>query len=328
MPFAVKGQALGPPESYAIVAHDPGPCKPHDVRIAIQAAGVSFVDVLTARGDYQVKPPLPFIPGSECAGVITAVGSDVSPDRIGERVMASNWGGMFADAITLPAARVHRLPDALSLTEGAVFGVAFATAWHALVQRGALQPGETLLVLGAGGATGHAAVQIGKHLGAQVIASASSAAKRDAALAAGADAAVAAGAPDWRDAVKAANAGKPIDVVFDPISGDATELAFRTLGWRGRHLVIGFAGGPIARLPANLALLKGAALIGVDIRQFGIFEPELAAANIQHLLALAGDGVLRPAIGATYPMAQFAAAMADAANGARAGRIVLTMDSD
>ena len=328
MPFAVVGQALGPPESYAIVVYDPGPCKPNDVRIAIRAAGVSFVDVLTARGDYQVKPPLPFIPGSEFAGVITAVGSDVSADRVGERVMASNWGGVFADAITLPAARARPLPDALSFAEGAVFGVAFATAWHALVQRGALQAGETLLVLGAGGATGHAAVQIGKYLGARVIASASSFAKREAALAAGADIAVTTGAPDWRDAVKAANGGKSVDVVFDPVSGDATEAAFRSLGWRGRHLVVGFASGPIARLPANLALIKGAALIGVDIRQFGIFEPALADANMQQLLSLAAAGILRPVIGATYRINEFAIAMADAASGARAGRIVLAMGDD
>lgn len=325
MTRAVMTDTLGPPENYTLVAHDPGPPQPGEVRIAIKAAGVSFVDVLTARGGYQVKPPVPFIPGSECAGIITAVGEGVSPSRIGERVLASRWGGVFAEAANLPAASVHTLPDALSFAEGAVFNVAFATAWHGLVQRAALQPGETLLVLGAGGATGHAAVQVGKHLGARVIASASTDAKRALALASGAYAAVTSGADDWRDQVKAANHGKPVDVVFDPVSGDATEAAFRSLAWKGRHLVIGFAGGPIARLPANLALVKGAALIGVDMRQFGLFEAPLAAANMAQLLALAGQGVLRPAIGASYPLADFAAAMTDAASGRTAGRTVLTM---
>lgn len=324
MTRAVKAEALGPPEAYALVDHDPGAPSPTQVRIAVKAAGISFVDVLTAAGGYQVKPPVPFVPGSECAGIVEAVGSEVEGLNVGDKVVGSGWGGLFADAAILPARSIRRMPEALSFEEAAVFPVSYATAWHALVDRGRLQPGETLLVLGAGGATGYAAVQIGKHLGARVIGSASSEDKRALAMAGGADAVVDARAEDWRDAVKAANDGKGVDLVFDPVGGEATEPAFRSLAWNGRHLVIGFPGG-IAALRTNLPLLKGASLVGVDIRQFGIFEPEKSEANRDTVYALAGEGKLRPAIAKAYDIEDFRAAMTDAAEGKRAGRIVLTM---
>ncbi|WP_422061560.1 NADPH:quinone oxidoreductase family protein [Sphingopyxis sp.] len=293
--------------------------------ISIRAAGISFVDVLTAGGGYQVKPPVPFIPGSECAGVVTAVGDDVSGLAVGDRVVGSGWGGMFAEAVNLPAQTVRKMPVALSFAEAAVFPVSYATAWHALVDRAKLQADETLLVLGAGGATGYAAVQIGKYLGARVIGSASSDAKRALATAGGADAVVDARGDDWRDQVKAANDGKGVDVVFDPVGGDATDPAFRSLGWNGRHLVIGFPGG-IAALRTNLPLLKGASLVGVDIRQFGLFEPEKSEANRDAVFALAAEGKLRPAIAQSYRIEDFRTAMEDAATGKSAGRIVLAMD--
>ncbi|HMP44384.1 MAG TPA: NADPH:quinone oxidoreductase family protein [Sphingopyxis sp.] len=324
LPRAVRADELGPPANYALVDHDPGPPSPTQVRISIRAAGISFVDVLTAGGGYQVKPPVPFIPGSECAGVIEAVGSEVSDLAVGDKVVASGWGGMFAEAVNLPARVVRRMPEALSFEEAAVFPVSYATAWHALVDRGQLTAGETLLVLGAGGATGYAAVQIGRHLGARVIGSASSEEKRALALAGGADAAIDARGGDWRDQVKAANGGKGVDVVFDPVGGEATDPAFRSLAWNGRHLVIGFPGG-IAALKTNLPLLKGASLVGVDIRQFGIFEPEKSEANRDAVFALAAEGKLRPAVARTYPLEEFRAAMADAAAGKSAGRVVLVM---
>ena len=243
LPRAVTTDELGPPENYRLADHDPGPPSAGEVRISIRAAGISFVDVLTAAGGYQVKPPLPFIPGSEGAGVIEAIGSEVTDFAVGDRVVASGWGGLFAEAATLPARAVRRMPDALTFEEAAVFPVSYATAWHALIDRAKLQGGETLLVLGAGGATGYAAVQIGRHSGARVIGSASSSDKRALALAGGADAVIDARGEDWRDAVKAANGGKGVDVVFDPIGGEATEPAFRSLAWNGRHLVIGFPAG-------------------------------------------------------------------------------------
>lgn len=322
MPRAVITDAFGPPDVYRLIDFDPGPPKPGQVRIAIKATGISYVDVLTAAGQYQVKPPLPYIPGSECAGVIEAVGSDVTGLAVGDRVSASGWGGLFADAANLPTRSVRVIPDTMSFEEAAVFPVSYATAWHALVDRGALRDGETLLVLGAGGATGLAAVQVGKHLGARVIGSASSEDKRALAGEAGADAMVDARSATWREDVKAANNGKPVDVIFDPVGGEATDPAFRSLAWGGRHLVIGFPGGMTA-LKTNLPLLKGAALIGVDIRQFGEYEPERSEANRKRIFDLAAAGVLRPAIAARYPLEEFRGAMEDAASGASAGRVVL-----
>lgn len=322
---AVVADILGPPENYHLIAYDPGPLAAGKVRVAIMAAGISFVDVLTAAGGYQVKPPVPYIPGSECAGIIEAMGDNVQGFAIGDTVVASGWGNMFASHVNLPADTVRKMPDGLSFEEASVFPVSYMTAWHALVDRGRLQAGDTLVVLGAGGATGYAAVQIGKFLGAKVIASASSEDKRAMALAGGADIAVDARAPDWRDQLKAANDGKGVDVVFDPVGGEATESAFRSLGWNGRHLIVGFPGG-IAALRTNLPLLKGASLIGVDIRQFGIFEPEKSAGNRDAVFALADKGTLKPVVSKAYPIERFREAMADAASGKTAGRIVLTMD--
>lgn len=325
VPRAVIADQFGPPEAYDLKELAPRALGPGEVRVAIKAAGISYVDVLTAQGNYQVKPPLPFCPGSEAAGIVSEIGPDVTRVKVGERVSISSWGGMFAQEAVLPERSVHPLPAGMDFAEAATFPVSYATAWHALIDRAQLTPGETLLVLGAGGATGYAAVQIGKHLGARVIGSASSDAKRALAIAGGADAVVDARTDDWRDLVKAANGGKPVDVVFDPVGGEATDPAFRSLGWGGRHLVVGFPGG-IAALRTNLPLLKGASLVGVDIRQFGMFEPEQAAANRQTTFALAAQGVLRPAIAKRYPLDQFRDAMHEAAAGTSAGRIVLTMD--
>ena len=323
-PKAVRADAFGPPENYQLVPHDLDPPAAGQLRIAIRAAGISFVDVLTAAGQYQVLPPLPFIPGSECAGVVEAVGADVADYAVGDAVVGSGWGGMFAERANLPADVVRIMPIGLTFAEAATFSVSYATAWHALVDRAQLQAGETLLVLGAAGATGYAAVQIGRHLGARVIASASSPEKRAMALAGGADVAIDARSEDWRAEVKAASGGRGVDVVFDPVGGATTEPAFRSLAWNGRHLIIGFPGG-IAQLRTNLPLLKGGSLVGVDIRQFGIFEPEKSRNNRDTIFALAAQGVLCPHIARSYPLEDFRAAMADAASGNSAGRIVLDM---
>lgn len=322
---AVAADILGPPQNYSLIDYDPGLPDANSVRLAIKAAGISFVDVLTAAGGYQVKPPGPFIPGSECAGIVEAVGHAVTGFVTGDKVVGSGWGGMFASHVNLPADSVRKMPEGLSFQEAAVFPISYTTAWHALVDRGRLQAGETLLVLGAGGATGYAAVQIGKLLGAYVIASASDDHKRALAMAGGAEAAVDARAKDWRDQVKSANNGKGVDVVFDPVGGESTEPAFRSLTWNGRHLVVGFPGG-IASLRTNLPLLKGASLIGVDIRQFGIFEPEKSAANREQVFALADKGVLKPVVAKAYPMEKFREAMDIAYKGQEAGRIVLVTE--
>lgn len=322
MTRAVIAHEFGPPESYRLEAFEPKAVGPGEIRVAIKAIGVSYVDVLTAMGRYQVQPPLPFIPGSECAGVVEEIGEGVTHLAVGDRVMGSSFGGIFAEANTFRASSFDKLPDALSLEQGAVFKPSYMTGWHALVDRGHLQAGETLLVLGAGGATGIAAIQVAKHLGARVIASASSQAKRDIALAAGADAAIDTRSETWREDLKAANGGKGIDVVFDPVGGDMTDPAFRSLGYDGRYLVVGFTGG-ISSLKTNLPLVKTASLIGVQLRVSLSEKPELAAAATKAILAGAAAGTLAPVIGKTYPLEDYAEAMQDAFDGGTAGRIVM-----
>lgn len=324
MPRAVTGGAFGPPQSYRLVDHDPCRPGPGEVRIAIKAAGVSYVDVLTAMGEYQFKPPLPFIPGSEYAGVVEALGEGVDRLAIGDRVFGSGMGGIFAEAGLFRAANVTRVPEAMSFEEAAVFPVNYPTAYHALTDRARARPGETLLVLGAAGGTGFAAVQVGKHLGLRVIASASSEAKRALAIAGGADTVVETGVADWRAQVAAANDGNAVDIVFDPVGGPATELAFRTLGYDGRHLVVGFPAG-IPALRTNLALLKSASLVGVQMRGQALERPEEAQVTRRTAIALAERGVFHPAIARRYPIEQYAIAMDEAFAGKLAGRIVLTM---
>lgn len=324
MPRVVIADELGPIENYGLQEVADRPLGSKDVRVTVHAAGVSFVDVLVAAGRYQEKPATPFIPGSECAGVVCEAGPEASV-AVGQRVLVSGWAGIFAESLVVNEAALWPMPDRLTFEEAAVFGVSYATAWHALVDRGRLAAGETLLVLGAGGATGYAAVQIGAYLGAWVIASASTEEKRVIAGAAGAHGLVDASSADWRAQVKAANDGRPVDVVFDPVGGPATEAAFRTLGWEGRHLVVGFPAGA-ASLPSNLALIKGASLVGVNLSQLSRADPERARENHARVLALAEEGHLRPLIARTYPLEAFALAMEHASRGESAGRIVLTMN--
>ncbi|PEQ10609.1 zinc-binding alcohol dehydrogenase [Novosphingobium sp. PC22D] len=326
MPRAVLADAFGPPESYALREFDPGAPGEGEVRVALRAAGVSYVDVLTAMGQYQFRPPLPFIPGSEAAGVVEAVGEGVTELVVGDRVFCGGLGGLFAEANLFKAAGLSKIPEAMDLETAAVFPVNYMTAYYALAYRARAQAGETLLVLGAAGGTGYAAVQVGKHLGLTVIASASSEEKRSVALAGGADAVVRTGADDWRDQVKAANGGRPVDIVFDPVGGDATELAFRNLGYDGRHLVIGFPAG-IARLPTNLPLLKSASLVGVQMRDHALKRPAEAEQLRRTVMALAGEGIFSPAIAERHDIEDFAAAMNAAFGGRTAGRVVLRMAS-
>lgn len=325
MSKAVIIRAFGDPSTFSLEERELAPPGAGKLAIRVEAAGISYVDVLVAAGEYQLRPPLPFVPGSEFAGVVTAVGEGVDPARIGERVLASAFGAAFAEDAVVPAKLALPIPAGMSFAEAAVFRVSYATTYYALVQRGNLKPGETVLVLGAGGAVGYAAIQVAKALGAKVIGSASTDVKRALATQGGADAVVDARSATWRDDVKAANGGKPVDIVIDPVGGEATEPAFRSLAWNGRHLVIGFAGGFIPKLPINLALLKGASLIGVDVRQFGEFEPEAAAANVTALFDLYRGGQLRPPIAKSYALGDFVPAMVEARSGETAGRIVLTM---
>lgn len=319
-------RAFGPPESFALEQFDPGPPGPGEVRVAIKVAGVSFVDVLATTGKYQHVPALPYVPGSEGAGLVEALGEGVTGLAPGDRVLfSSSSGGLFATANTFPASRVSRVPDGVSLETAAVVIANYNTALYALTDRARAKAGEAMLVLGAAGGTGIAAIQTGKHLGLRVIASASSEEKREAALVAGADVTVETGAADWRDQVRAANGGRPVDIVFDPVGGSLSELALRTLDYDGRHLIIGFTAG-IPAIPTNLALLKSVSLVGVHLGDTMKRWPEKAAVLRAQVLDLAGKGVFTPAIAERYPLRDFVAAMNAASSGRAAGRIVIVMD--
>lgn len=320
---AVMARAFGGPETFVIETAEVPSVGPGEVRVAIRAVGISFVDSLIARGEYQVRPTIPFTPGSEFAGTILAVGPGVADWATGDRVCGSRLTGALSEEAVVPASTLWRLPPGMDLDEAAIFQVSYATAYHALIQRGGLKAGETVLVLGASGAVGGAAVQIATALGARVIAAVSPA-KASAALEDGAVAIVDPALGDWRQTLKAL-APTGVDIVVDPIGGATTEQAFRSLAWNGRHMVIGFASGERPSLPVHLSLLKGAALVGVDIRTFGDKEPATRKANYEALSALQANGKLRPRIAGRFAFEAFREAFeASTARGA-SGRIVVTL---
>jgi NADPH2:quinone reductase len=322
---AVVARELGPPETFRIEDIAAKPLAPGQVRVAIHYAGVSFVDVLSARGAYQVKPQTPYTPGSEFSGVVLEVGEGVTEFAPGDRVFGSNSGGVFAEEIVCAATSLVTVPAGADMAEAAVLRTSYLTVVYALRNRAQVRAGETVLVLGAGGGVGIAAVEVAKAYGAVVIGSASTEDKRRLALARGAAHVVDSQAADWRDQIKALTDGKGVDVVVDPLGDAQTERAFRALSWNGRHLVIGFAAGEIPRLPTNLALLKGAALLGVDLRQFAAREPEAYKIASQEVLDLFASGAVHPPIAHACPLEEFVAAMQAAAAGKAAGRIVLKM---
>ena len=296
----------------------------HEVRVVVEATALSFVDLLMARGAYQVSPPVPFIAGSEFCGVIDACGADVPGLlRPGVRVGGSTFFGAWAGRICVPFRSVHRTADSVPVVEAAALAAPFGTAHYALALRARVQEGETVLVLGAAGSVGHAAVQVAKALGATVIAAASSASKREAALQAGADQVVDSATPDWKAQVRALARRGVVDVVIDPVGGVATDTAFRTLGLGGRHLVIGFTSGEIPALRANLALLKGASLVGVDLKQYGEREPDAAQANLERVFEMHAQGLLKPLISQSLPLAAWRQAMVALHDRSTVGRVVL-----
>lgn len=318
-------QSLGSFDAVVLEERPAPEAGPGQLLLKVEAVGLGFVDGLLVLGRYQVKPELPFVPGNEIAGRIVGLGADESGWAIGDRVAAATFGGGLAEYCVVPANAAHRLPPSVSAPTAAAMLVNYATALHGLKDRAKLQPGETLLVLGAGGGVGTAAIEVGKRLGARVIASASSGAKRDLALSLGADLALDSTAEDWRQAVKAATHTKGVDVVFDPVGGSLFESAFRSLAWSGRHLVVGFAAGAIPALPANLALLKGAGLLGVDLRQFSLQQPAAARTNLATLFEWAANGHLRVPIGASFGLAQAPAALAASMARDTQGKVVVEM---
>lgn len=321
---AVLGSALGSWDNYVIAPWQCAPPTAGQVQVEVHSAGVTFVDALIASGRHQVQVALPFVPGNEVSGVVVAVASDVARPSVGDRVACVGVGGKYAERINVPARAALRIPDRMSFDEAAVFRGGFGCAYYALAQAAGLKAGESVLVLGAAGAVGLAAVQIAAAMGARVLASASNAEKRALAMSAGATTAIDTHADDWRAQVRDWTAGRGLDVVVDPVGGTATERAFRALGIGGRHLVIGFASGTIPALPVNLALLKNASLIGVELSKFEQRFPELAAANDWALVQLYERGAISaPPIAHRFPFERFREALALAATGKSAGSIVL-----
>ena len=293
---ALRCKELGPADK--LVLEDVPPPEPADnqVLIDVQAAGINFPDTLIIEGKYQIKPELPFTPGGEVAGIITKLGGEVSEFTVGDRVVAMTGTGGFAQQVAVAAVGVMRMPDAMSFAVGSGFCMTYGTSYYALKQRAALQPGETLLVLGAAGGVGLAAVEIGKSMGARVIAAASSEEKLAVARAAGADLSINYTTDSLKDCAKALTDGRGVDVVYDPIGGDFAEQALRATGFDGRYLVIGFAAGSIPRIPLNLTLLKNNAIVGVFWGEWKRREPAASQQNYQELFALCEAGKLDPKV--------------------------------
>jgi len=318
----VQATTLASLEDYRLVETAVPPLRPGEILVRVAACGVGYVDALVALGRYQVKPPLPHTPGQEASGWVEALGDGVTGLAPGDRVMATVAGG-FAEFATAPARSVLRLPEPMTFAQAAGFRVNYLTALHGLRDRGAVKAGETVVVLGAAGGLGAAALQVAKLMGARVIAAASSPEKRDLCRRLGADETLETDPQGWRDRLEAACDGKGPDVVFDPVCGPLFEPSFRSLRWGGRHLVLGFVGGPIPALPVNLPLMKGAALVGVDVRQFMVFEPERAAAQLAELLGWVGEGRLEPPVGSTFALENFGEALTFALSGRGAGKTIL-----
>ena len=297
--------------------------KPGEVRIAVQAASLNFPDLLIVEGKYQAKPPLPFVPGAEFAGRIDALGEGVNHLQVGDSVAAIGVAGGFATHACVAATQVMPLPRGFAVTDAAAFAFTYGTSYHALVDRAQLRAGETVLVLGAAGGVGTAALQIAKAAGARVIAAASSDEKCARCRELGADATLNYGRENVREALKALTGGKGPDVVYDPVGGELAEPVLRAIAWRGRYLVVGFAGGCIPALPWNLPLLKGASIVGVFWGEFVKREPHAHAAAMAQLTRWYAGGAIKPVIDRLLPMAELKAAYERMGSRQVVGKVVL-----
>lgn len=302
---------------------DPSP-GPGEIQVRVEAAGVNFPDGLMVRGEYQMKPPLPFTPGSEAAGTVSALGAGVANYAVGDRVIALCVLGGMAEKLCVHASQAFRIPASMAGAEASGFSLAYGTAIHALQDKGQLRSGETLLVLGAAGGVGMAAVEVGKAMGATVIAATSSDEKLELARAHGADATVNYSEGDLKSLLREVAPGG-FDVVLDPVGGAMTEAAVRNLRWGGRLLIVGFTQGDIPRLPVNLLLLKEAAAIGVFYGQFTTRDPVRHHDNLGKLFSWFGEGKLKPHIGASYPLERAADAIDHIMDRRALGKIVLAI---
>jgi NADPH2:quinone reductase len=320
---AVVCDELGPPSVLRVEERpDPEP-RPGQVLVAVEAAGVNYVDALFVAGEYQIKPPLPFVPGSEVAGTVAAVGDGVGGVAVGDRVLASVGLGGYASHVVCGEAQVAVVPDALDAARAAAFTQSYCTALFSLRDRAHLQPDESVLVLGGGGGVGLAAIDVAVALGGRAIAVASSADKRAAALAQGAEAVIDPTTEDLKVRARQLSGAAGVDVVVDPIGGDLAEPALRSLDLFGRYLVIGFAAGPIPRLPLNQVLLRNRSVLGVDWGAWGMAHPAEQAALLADALALVAAGRLHPVAPAPYPLERVADALVDLRQRRVTGKVVL-----
>lgn len=294
-----------------------------EVLIGIKAASLNFPDLLIVQNKYQIKPPLPFVPGSEYAGVVQAVGEGVKHLQVGQNVACLSGTGGFGTHTLAPAALCMPLPDGFSDVDAAAFIMIYATSWHALMDRAQLKAGETVLVLGAAGGVGTAAIQVAKAAGARVIAAASTDEKCALCSSIGADATINYASKDLRDEIKRLTGGKGPDVIYDPVGGDYAEAGFRSIAWRGRYLVVGFASGTIPSLPLNLPLLKVASIVGVFWGEFAKREPKANAAMMAELATLYMQGKIKPVIDRTMPMAELKSAYAHMGSRSVMGKLVM-----
>jgi len=323
---AVVCEALGPPDSLRLQRMRRRPLTPGTVRVALKAAGINFPDVLTIQGLYQHREELPFVPGIEAAGVVAEAAADVDGSIVGRKVIVRMRTGGYAEEAVIPLGQTLQLPEGFSFAEGASFLVAHMTAYHGLVTRAAIVPGQTLLVLGAAGGVGLAVVQLGKVLGARVVAAASTAEKLQVAARHGAEELIDYAAERLEAGVKRLTADRGVDVVFDPV-GVAQASALRCLAHGGKLLVAGFAGGTIPAYAANSILLKGGSVIGVRAGEAGRQDPDLRKRELDALLSLATQGLVRPFVSARFPLQGHAEAMRMLQDRRAMGRIVLDIDA-
>ena len=319
---AARCVAYGPPEN--IVVEDlPDPSvSAGQALVQIRAAAVNFPDVLMVADQYQISLPVPFIPGSEFAGVVTAVGDDVTEVSVGERVFGSGFAGAFAEQVALPATMLRQVPDSIRFDEAAAFGVAHTTAYHALRSVAEVTPGEWVVVLGAAGGVGLAAVDVARAFGARVLAAASSAEKLALCTQRGAEAVVNYDTENLKERIKELTDGGA-DVVIDPVGGPYSEAALRATRWGGRFVVVGFASGEIPRIPLNLVLLKGVIIKGFEVRTFAQHAPDAARRDHDELHARFQSGQLRPYVSATFPLAEVGAALRSVADRRALGKVIV-----
>ena len=323
MPKAVVCRELGAPETLRLETFASVPLKPGEVRVAVRAAGINFPDILMAAGEYQLKPPLPFTPGVEAAGDVVGVNA-AEGVAIGDKVIVKMRHGAYCDEVVAAPAQLVKLPSTFDYAEGATFLAGHGTAYHALIDRGQVRPGEVLLVHGAGGGVGLAAVEMGKMLGATVIAAASSEEKLAIAKARGADHLVLYAREPFRDAVKRITDGRGADVVFDPVGGEVFESSMRCIAWGARLLIIGFTGG-IGLAKTNLLMIKGASVLGVRAGEAVRKNPALGEVRIKALLEWAEAGKIRPNVSHRLPLEDYARAMRLLIDRKAIGRVALTM---